>query len=165
MSTVTSDLAVGAAAGYGAGTAMDQATTWFMEGQSDASKRREQELAPGGAPSSMARKLAGAVGVRLGDEQAGRLGGVIHRSLGPAYGMAAAALVRRGAQPLQAGILAAAAGFVLVDEGTNSVLRITPPPRAYPAATHLRGVAGHLTFGLALAAMLAVARRLGATRP
>ena len=39
-------LLVGAAAGYLAGKVMDQATTWFYERQSDASKRREQELLP-----------------------------------------------------------------------------------------------------------------------
>jgi hypothetical protein len=43
-------LFVGAAAGYLAGQAMDRATTWFYERQSDASKQRENELLPDGAP-------------------------------------------------------------------------------------------------------------------
>jgi hypothetical protein len=51
-------LLVGAAAGYLAGQVMDKATTRFYERQSDASKQREGELLPGGAPMASARKLA-----------------------------------------------------------------------------------------------------------
>ena len=48
-------LLVGAAAGYLAGQVMDQVTTWFYERQSDASKQRENELLPEGAPMASAR--------------------------------------------------------------------------------------------------------------
>ena len=53
-------LLVGAAAGYVAGQVMDKATTWVYDRQSDASKQREQELLPEGAP------LAAAVLTRRG---------------------------------------------------------------------------------------------------
>ena len=55
-------LFIGGAAGYLAGRVMDQATTWFYTRQSDASKQREGELLPEGAPVASARKLAGLIG-------------------------------------------------------------------------------------------------------
>jgi hypothetical protein len=152
-------LLVGAAAGYAAGQVMDQATTWFYERQSDASKRREGELLPEGAPMASARKLAALVGAEPTDEQAGRIAKAIHQSLGQLYGVAAAALVRGGMSPLKAGLASGVAGLLLVDELANSLF-FTPPPQAYPVESHLRGVVGHLTFGATTGVLLAVARRL-----
>jgi hypothetical protein len=152
-------LLVGAAAGYLAGKVMDQATTWFYERQSDASKRREQELLPEGAPLASARKLAGLIGAEPTDDQAGTIAQAMHQSLGQGYGVVAAALTRRGVPPLAAGVASGAAGFVLVDELANGLF-FTPPPQAYPVESHLRGLVGHLTLGAAMGVLLAVARRL-----
>jgi hypothetical protein len=152
-------LLVGAAAGYLAGKVMDQATTWFYERQSDASKRREQELLPEGAPLASARKLAGLIGAEPTDDQAGTIAQAMHQSLGQGYGVVAAALTRRGVPPLAAGVASGAAGFVLIDELANGLF-FTPPPQAYPVESHLRGLVGHLTLGAAMGVLLAVARRL-----
>jgi hypothetical protein len=152
-------LFVGAAAGYLAGQAMDKVTTWFYGRQSEASKLREQELLPDGAPLAAARKLAGLAGVEPTDEQAGQLALGMHQSLGQLYGVVAAALTRRGVPPLKAGVASGVAGFALVDELANSLF-FTPPPQAYPVESHLRGVVGHLTFGGVAGLLLAVARRL-----
>ena len=57
-----------------------------------------------------------------------------------------------------------ATAFLLVDEGLTSTA-FTPPPRAYPVESHLRGVVGHITFGVAAGAMLVIARWLGRLRP
>src|SRR5919106_3540103 len=97
-------LFVGAAAGYAAGQVMDKATTWFYGRQSDASKRRENELLPDGAPIAAVRKLAGLAGAEPTDEQAGRLAAAMHQCLGQLYGVVAAALVSRGVSPLKAGV-------------------------------------------------------------
>ena len=121
-------------------------------------------MAPGGTLVLAGRRLAGAVGRAVTDAEAARIGHVVHRSLGVSYGIAAAALVRAGIGPLRAGIMAGAAAFLLVDEGVNSAF-FTPPPRAYPLQSHLRGVVGHLAYGVVAGTMLAVARRLGALRP
>jgi hypothetical protein len=150
---------VGAAAGYAAAQVMDRATTWFYQRQSDASKRRESELLPEGAPLASARKLAGLVGAQPTDEQAGRIAAVLHQSLGQLYGVGAAALTRSGVRPLTAGVASGVAGLLLVDELANSLF-FTPPPQAYPVVSHLRGVVGHLTFGATLGVLLAAARRL-----
>jgi hypothetical protein len=153
-------LVVGAAAGYLAGQVMDKATTWFYERQSDASKRRESELLPEGAPMASARKLAGLVGAEPTDDQAGTIASTLHQSLGQLYGVVAAALARNGVPPVTAGLASGAGGFLLVDELANSLF-FTPPPQAYPVESHLRGLVGHLTFGATTGALLALARRLG----
>jgi hypothetical protein len=152
-------LFVGAAAGYAASQVMDKATTWFYGRQSDASKERENQLLPEGAPIASARKLAALVGAEPTDEQAGQIATALHQCLGQGYGVAAAALTRRGTPPLAAGVAAGMGGFLLVDELANSLF-FTPPPQAYPAESHLRGLVGHLTFGAVLGVLLAVARRL-----
>ena len=114
------DLALGAAIGYCASRVMDLATTWYRERQGEASRRREDEVAPGGGLVLAGRALAEAVGRAVTDQEAARIGLVVHRSLGVSYGMAAAALVRRGIGPLRAGLIAGTAAFLLVDEGVNS---------------------------------------------
>jgi hypothetical protein len=152
-------LLVGAAAGYVAGQVMDKATTWFYERQSDASKQREGELLPEGAPMASARKLAGLVGAEPTDEQTGQLATAMHQSLGQVYGVGAAVLTRAGVPPVTAGVASGVAGFLLVDELANSLF-FTPPPQAYPVESHLRGVVGHLAFGATLGVLLALARRL-----
>lgn len=152
-------LFVGAAAGVAAGQVMDRATTWFYERQSDASRQRENELLPEGAPMASARKLAGLIGAEPTDDQTGQLAAAMHRSLGQLYGVAAAALTRRGVPPVAAGVATGLGGFLLVDELANGLF-FTPPPQAYPVESHLRGAVGHLTLGLVTGALLAVARRL-----
>jgi hypothetical protein len=159
MKNAIRTLLVGAAAGYMAGQAMNQATTWFYDRQSDASKQREQELLPEGAPVATARKLTGLLGIEPTEDQTGTIATAMHQSLGQAYGVVAAAMTRRGVNPVTAGLASGAGGFLLVDELANGLF-FTPPPQAYPAESHLRGVVGHLTFGAALGVLLAVARRL-----
>ncbi len=163
MTNIVWDLGIGAAIGYGASRVMDLATGWFLEHQSEASRQREVEVAPGGTPVVAGKKLAQMVGRDVTDAEAARISLFVHRSLGVVYGMAAAALVRAGARPFRAGIMTGATAFFLVDEGVSSVA-FTPPPRAYPVESHLRGVVGHLAYGVAAGAMLAIVRRLGAMK-
>lgn len=144
----------GALAGYVASRAMDVATTAFYQQQSEESKRREQELAPGGTLVQLGRQLGRAVvGRGLADEAASRVGVAVHRSFGIGYGIAAAALTRRGMPPLVAGLTVGAAAFLVVDEGT-SLPRLT----AYPLVSHARGVVGHATLGLVLGLLLRATR-------
>ena len=162
MSNVMRDLGVGAGIGYGASMAMDQATGWYFERQSEASRRREEAVAPGGAPVLVGKKLAGLAGRKVSDEQAARIGLVVHRFLGMAYGAAAAELARKGVAPLMAGLATGAVAFVAVDEAFLSAF-FTPPPQDYPIESHVRGVVGHLALGAAAGMMLSGARRLGVT--
>src|SRR3712207_8955479 len=106
-------LGIGAAIGYGASWAMDQATGWYLERQSKASRRREDEIEPGGTPVLAGRKLAGWVGRDVTDDEAGRVGFIVHRSLRVAYGMTAAGLAEGGGRPGGGGVTTGAVGVVL----------------------------------------------------
>jgi hypothetical protein len=156
-------IGIGAAIGYCASRAMDLATDWYSEHQSEASKRREEEIASGGTLVLAGRWLAGMLGRDVTDEEAERIGWVIHRVLGVTYATVATALTRAGVPPMRAGIATGATAFLLVDEGFMSAF-VTPPPWAYHVESHIRGVVGHLALGGAVGAMLAVARRLGVVR-
>ena len=112
------DIVSGALAGYTASRTMDVATSWFYDRQSEASKVREQELAPGGTLVQLGKQLGRATGRDLSDEAAGRVGLAVHRTFGVTYGIIAAALTRRGMRPLAAGLTVGAAAFLVVDEGT-----------------------------------------------
>lgn len=140
---------VGGLVGYVASRTMDAATGWFFGRQSDASKQREEELAPGGTLVQLGHQLAGTARREVDDEAAGRVGLRAHRTLGVLYGIIAAFLVRRGVAPLRAGLTVGAGAFVLVDEGT-AITQVTD----YPVESHVRGVVGHGTLGTVIGVLL-----------
>jgi hypothetical protein len=144
-------LASGALAGYTASRTMDAVTTWFYGRQSEASRKREQELAPGGTLIQLGKQLGAVVGRDLDDATAGRAGLAVHRSLGTTYGVITAVLVRRGWRPVTAGLAVGTAAFLVVDEGTA-----LPQATSYPLVSHLRGVVGHATVGLVIGVLLSL---------
>jgi hypothetical protein len=157
-------IVAGAVAGYVASRTMDAVTTVFHGRQSEASRRREQELAPGGALVQLGTQLGAAAGRELDPAAAGRVGVAVHRTLGVTYGVIAAGLVERGWRPVPAGLAVGAMAFLVVDEGTA-----LPMATPYPLVSHLRGVVGHAAVGgtigvlLALTAPDGLSRRPGAT--
>ena len=144
-------LASGALAGYTASRTMDAVTTRFLARQSEASRKREQELAPGGTLIQLGKQLGAVVGRDLDDATAGRAGLAVHRSLGTTYGVITAVLVRRGWRPVAAGLAVGTAAFLVVDEGTA-----LPQATSYPLVSHLRGVVGHATVGLVIGVLLSL---------
>ncbi len=60
----------------------------------------------------------------------------------------------RGLRPLWAGLAMGIAGFVVVDEGT-SISSFSN----YPLESHMRGVVGHGTYGLAAGLLLSLVER------
>ena len=149
MTRNRSDIVSGALAGYTASRTMDVATSWFYGRQSEASKVREQELAPGGTLVQLGKQLGRAAGRDLSDEAAGGVGLAVHRTLGVTYGVIAAALTRKGMKPLVAGLTVGAGAFLVVDEGTS-----LPLMTSYPWVSHARGVVGHATVGLVIGVLL-----------
>ena len=144
----------GALAGYAASHAMDAVTGWVHARQSEASRRREEEIAPGGMLVQLGRQLGRISGREVDEATADRIGVAVHRTFGVTYGVLAAALVRRGVHPLTAGPLVGAGAFLVVDEGTA-----LPTMTAYPLVSHLRGVAGHATVGVVIGVLLRLADR------
>jgi hypothetical protein len=112
---------------------------------------------PDGTALTLGRALARATG-QEGDRVAYALAGRAHRGLGMTYGAVAALLAARGVRSLTAGIATGAGAFVLVDELALSA--VLPPPTAYPVASHVRGVVGHLVLGTTVGLLLTAARRL-----
>ncbi len=143
--------AVGALVGFASSVIMDQATSRFYARQSEGSKRKEEELAPGGTLVQLGKQLGQVTGRDLSDDSAQRVGVALHRTLGMSYGIAASLLVGRGVRPLRAGLVTGLAAFVVVDEGT-SISSFS----AYPMESHMRGLVGHGTYGLAAGLLLSL---------
>ncbi len=153
---VLGDLVKGALAGAAATWVMGQATTFLYERESKPAREAEDEARGGKTAYGVAaEKAAGAVGLTLSEEQRKQAGSAIHWVLGAGAGAAYGVL--RGRLPgadVGAGLAFGAAFFLLVDEGANTALGLTPAPDAFPWQTHARGLAGHLVFGLTAHAVL-----------
>ena len=68
-------------------------------------------------------------------------------------------------RPLAAGLATGAAMSLVVDETLVPALGLSPPNRAFPAATHLRGFLNHLAYGAAAALTAEAVYRLTGTTP
>ncbi len=152
-------------AGLGAAWVMNQTTTAFRAHQSEESRRREEEASGEVAYAALVRRAAALVGQDVDPDRAERLGVSFHYAMGialvPGY-----VLLRRGLglAPLGAGLTLGLSVSLLVDEVANPLVGSAAPPRAYPLVTHLRGLAGHVAYGVAVPVLfegtLKVARRL-----
>jgi hypothetical protein len=162
--SLTREVLLGTGAAVAATKVMDRVTTAYHERQSDASKRRERELLDQPAYTVAAERLAEMQGVEIDQEQAEQLGQRLHLGLGMSGGAVAGFLAARGMNPVVAGILTGLGIWVVVDEGANAVLGITPPAPAYPRETHIRGLLGHLAYGGALGALLGLGSLLFARK-
>ncbi|HVM41226.1 MAG TPA: DUF1440 domain-containing protein [Acidimicrobiia bacterium] len=155
------DGAIATAGGLAGSRLMNPVTQKISEGQTEESKRQEREASDAPAYAVAARKAAEAADVDLSETQQQKGGKFLHYALGvswaPVY-----MLLRRKTRltPWGAGTLTGSAMYALVDEVANPLLGVTPPPTRYPAVTHLRGLAGHLVFGLTLATVVEAGWRL-----
>lgn len=154
--SIARDALVGAAAGLAGTWLMDQVTTYLYERESDRA-REDEDRARGGrtAYGIAAERIAEAVGNPLSDEQRTRAGTMVHWTLGATAGALYAIL--RGRLPgadLAGGLAFGTAFWLVMDEGANTLLGLTPPPQAFPLETHARGMAGHLVLGAATETIL-----------
>ena len=145
------DAVTGALIGYVSSRVMDAATSAFFARQSEASRTREEEIAPGGMLVEVGQSLGSLAGRELPPERAARWGLAAHRTLGTTYGVIAALLVRRGWPPLVAGPVVGGAAWVVIDEGLA-----LPTFARYLPESHARGAVGHGTWGLTAGLLLAV---------
>jgi hypothetical protein len=159
MSFRPKDLVLGAASGFAASFLMDAATNAYLAQQSEQSLRRQDELAPGGAPALFIRRVAGLLGSDLGVERSEAQALVLHRTLTSAYGALTAGMLSPGRSPMRAALLTTTGALVLVDEGLPA-LHIVPHPREWPLESHVRGVIGHVVLGLGIGALLSVVGRI-----
>jgi uncharacterized membrane protein YagU involved in acid resistance len=101
----------------------------------------------------------------LSQQQASKVGNALHYAL--ALGWVPVYMVARrrfGMTPFGAGAASGLSMAVLVDEIANPLLGFTPPPQKYPLVSHLRGLAGHLVYGLGVAALVEAGWKLTGRR-
>jgi hypothetical protein len=153
------DMAIGLAVGFASGLAMDRVTTFFRDRQGESSRQREDQLRQEMPTATLARLVAEGAGTKLDDEHAEKLGTWLHYGMGASGGPVAVALVKRGVHPFPAGVAAGLGLFVFVDEGLNYVLGLTPPAPEWPLLSHVRGLMGHVAYGVVLGTLLFLARR------
>jgi len=163
---VLQDALLSGLAGLGATAAMSKATTAIYERQSEAIKKREQKVSSGVAYTAAAKKAARMARVELSEQAADKAGLLLHYSLGIGWVPVYLLLRRRWEmKPLGAGVTAGLSMALIIDEVANPALGTTSPPQAYPVVTHLRGLAGHLVYGLSVAAIVETGTKLlGRTR-
>lgn len=150
--TLLRDLAIGLAAGFAATKVTEVAQIALYKPMPDGVKEQEENVRPGPPPEIAARKAAEATGIELDDRQLAAATTAVHDGLGLAWGVVYVLLRRySGMKPAGAGFATGAGMSLIVDEALTPALGFSAPDRDYPAATHLRGFAGHLVFGAAAA--------------
>jgi hypothetical protein len=160
------DALISVAAGFAGSKVMEPVTKRLYQWETDEAKKTEQEASYGVAYNVAVKKTAGLVGVELSEEQVKKAGKAVHYGLGIAWAPVYMWLRRStNLTPWGAGLAAGASMYAVVDEALNPLLGFTPPPQAFPPVTHLRGLIGHLVFGLGLAAAVEAGWRLIGGRP
>lgn len=160
---LVSDVGVGIIGGYVGTRAMERVSMKLYELESEEDREREEEVRPGPPFYVAAKKTTEALGMELSEEQLHNLATYgFHYGLGVCWGPTYAFLRRwMDLDPVSAGLLSGAAMSLVVDEGMTPLLGFSAPNRAYPLATHLRGFATHLAFGLGVALTAEALRWLG----
>lgn len=147
------DIGTGMIGGYVGTKVMEPVSMKLYELESEETRRKEDEARPGPPYLIAARKTIEALGIELSEEQLEMVATyVFHYGLGMSWGPPYAFLRRwTNHNPVSAGLLTGAVMSMLVDDGMTPLLGFSAPNRAYPLATHLRGFATHLAFGLGVA--------------
>jgi hypothetical protein len=133
---------------------MEYASSWLYEREDAQARTREEQLRPGMPTTVLVRKAARLLGRELEEDRATKLGTWTHYAFGAADGPTAKLLTARGIPPLTAGLAVATGMSVFADEGLNTLLGLTPPPKAFPWQAHARGFAAHAVYGIILGLML-----------
>jgi hypothetical protein len=147
--SILTDLIDGAIAGAVATWVMGKVTTFLYEKESPSARRREESARQGRtAFGAAAERLADVAGTTLSDDQRQRYGKGIHWALGTGAGALYGILRDRlPDRALARGLTFGTMFWLIVDEGANPALGLTPGPMAFPWQAHARGLAGHLAFG------------------
>ena len=150
---LVSGTAAGVVGGYVGTKVMNPVTTKLYELAPEADKARERAVSPGSPYRIGVQKAAALLGTSLTEEQLNAAAAAAPHMVGISGGLLYVALRRvLHLNPIVAGLVAALALFLVVDEGLTPALGLSAPDRAYPLSTHLRGFLGHLAYGAAAAA-------------
>lgn len=154
------DIAAGIIGGIVATQVNDFVETACWRATPEREKIREPETRDGSSAEAAARKLLECVEDEPPAQQLEAVRKGIHFGLGAGWGPLYCLLRRRtNMPPTSAAITSGIALSLLVDETLNPLLGITPPPRAYPASAHVRGLITHAVWGLVCGAVAEPLRR------
>ncbi|MFZ5624226.1 MAG: DUF1440 domain-containing protein [Gemmatimonadota bacterium] len=160
------DAIAGAAGGALATVAMGKVTSYLYEHEPPPVRERYERVTGGKGPAERAAEklepvLQRVLGRELSEAQRQTLAQAIHWGLGMAGGAAYGVLRRRVPHTHWGHGLAYGLEFsVLVDEGLTPLLGLAEPPQAYPWQAHVRGLVGHLVYGVVTDAALHAADRV-----
>ena len=164
--TLPIDIAVGLLAGLVATRATGIVGEALARPMPEDVKEREERLRPEPTSRVAARKVAEGLGYSLDDRQLGLAAAAVHYGLGLAWGPVYGLLRRHGRmRPLAAGLATGAAMSLVMDEVLVPALGLSPPNRAFPAVTHVRGFLNHLAYGAVVALTAETVYRLTGTTP
>ena len=155
--TIVPGLVYGALAGTVATWMMGKVTDVLYEREDQSVRDREDNAREGETAYSVAaEKAANRLGTGLSKEERERYGSGIHWALGVGAGALYGLLRNRIPSPAFArGLLFGVAFWLVVDEGANYALGLTPGPTEFPWQTHARGLIGHLVYGTVADATIA----------
>jgi hypothetical protein len=151
------------AAAFVARQAMTPVTTYLYEHEDSKTRSREdQARQESDSPHEIAgHKLNHWAGGRLPPEWETKLGSTSLTLVGISSVLLYAYLRNRfPVLKKTMGVPFGLASFALIDEGFNSLAKLTPPPNRFPIQTHLRGLAGYTVYGIATEAALAASDRI-----
>lgn len=163
---LVADLVTAGVAGYAGTKVMEPVSMALYKAESPGTQAKEDAARPGPPYQLAAKKTAGAVGVNLSDTAVERVGMVFHYGLALSWAPLYAVLRRRArlSGPTAAAVTGAAMSAV-ADETLTPLLGFSAANRAYPLATHARGVAAHLVFGAVVGAVSEAVWALTGRRP
>ena len=157
LPTLLGDAAIAGLAGYVGTKIMEPVSQKLYELESEQTRAQEDKARPGPPPEMAARKAAELLNIQLTDKQLEVGTMAFHYGLAISWAPLYQLLRRKSPLGPATGLATGAAMSLAADEIIAPTLGFTAPNRAYPLATHLRGVAAHLVFGLAVAATTEIA--------
>jgi hypothetical protein len=146
------DIAYGMIGGAIGTLVLDQVANLMYKFEREEKRKQEEKLRRDEPAEVLARRISEDVlGIELSKETKPRLGKVIHWSLGIGAGGLYGAL--HDCVPVlskAAGLPYGVAFSLVVDEGLNTALKLTPPPQEFPVEAHVRGLVAHLAYAATL---------------
>jgi uncharacterized membrane protein YagU involved in acid resistance len=147
------DLALSAVAGYVGTKAMEPVSMKLYELEPEHVREREDAARPGPPYQIAAEKISAGLGITLDDQQLQRASMALHYGLAIQWAPLYTLLRRRTDwSPVASGLATGTAMSVIADGLMTPAFGFSAPNPEYPLATHARGFAAHLVFGLAVAA-------------
>lgn len=155
MASILKTAAVGTAAGLAATQVMDKVSSYMYQRTDPEKIEQEQASEEREPPKVLIDKLERQLGVKLTKEQEIRFAKLVHYGTGLSAAAAYMLVARRWPLGWFTGGLAFGTLFWAVfDEGVSPAMGLVGDNTKYPIEAHVRGLAAHVAFGIAAAAVV-----------